>query len=231
MKAASLGNKLFIPALAIPVVTVLLTVFAKELKIGETFLLDQKNLTLASLIVAAAVALALGRSITGNSPLVAVRESRRLVDAIGWALILPQMLAMLGGVFVAAKTGVSIQAIVNLFIDPDNRLALILTYAFGMAAFTMIMGNAFAAFPVMTAGVALPFLINQHHANPAALVAIGMFCGYCGTLMTPMAANFNIVPAALLELKDKYQIIKLQIPTALALLACNVVLMYVLAFP
>ena len=231
LKAATLGNKLFIPALAIPLVTVLLAIFFKELKIGDSFLLDQKNLTLASLVVAAAVALALGRGITGNSPLVAVRESRRLVDAIGWALILPQMLAMLGGVFVAAKTGVSIQAIVNLFIDPDNRLALILTYCLGMAAFTMIMGNAFAAFPVMTAGVALPFLINQHHANPAALVAIGMFSGYCGTLMTPMAANFNIVPAALLELKDKYQIIKLQIPTALALLACNVVLMYVLVFP
>lgn len=37
-----------------------------------------------------------------------------------------------------------------------------------------------------------------------------MYAGYCGTLMTPMAANFNIVPAALLELKDKYQVIKVQ---------------------
>ena len=33
--------------------------------------------------------------------------------------------------------------------------------------------------------------------------AIGMLAGFCGTLMTPMAANFNIVPAALLELKDQ----------------------------
>lgn len=30
-----------------------------------------------------------------------------------------------------------------------------------------------------------------------------MLSGFCGTLMTPMAANFNIVPAALLELSDR----------------------------
>ncbi len=95
-----------------------------------------------------------------------------------------------------------------------------------MALFTMIMGNAFAAFPVMAAGIALPFLIQQHHANPAPLVAMGMLSGYCGTLMTPMAANFNIVPAALLELKDKYQVIKYQVPTAIAVLICNIGLMY-----
>lgn len=226
-----LGNKLFVPALAIPVITVLLTLFAKDFKLGAMFLMDQKNLTLAALTIACLSAVLLGSKITGGTPMTAVRESRRLVDAIGWALILPQMLAMLGGVFVAAQTGRSIQAIVNLFIDPNNRFALVLIYCVGMALFTMIMGNAFAAFPVMTAGIALPFLILQHHANPAPLVALGMFCGYCGTLMTPMAANFNIVPAALLELKDKYQVIKVQIPTALAVLACNILLMYFIVFP
>ena len=51
----------------------------------------------------------------------------------------------------------------------------------------MIMGNAFAAFPVMAAGIALPFLIIGHGAKPAPLVALGMLSGYCGTLMTPMA--------------------------------------------
>jgi uncharacterized membrane protein len=57
-----------------------------------------------------------------------------------------------------------------------------------------------------------------------------MYCGYCGTLLTPMAANFNIVPAALLELRDRYQVIKLQAPTALAVLVLNIVLIYVFAF-
>jgi uncharacterized membrane protein len=80
-----------------------------------------------------------------------------------------------------------------------------------MALFTMVMGNAFAAFPVMTAG-------------------IGLLSGFCGTLMTPMAANFNIVPVALLELPDEYAVIRAQIPTALVLLAANVGLMYLLAF-
>jgi uncharacterized membrane protein len=162
---------------------------------------------------------------------IAGNESRRLMDTIGWALLLPPMLAVLGGVFVAAKTGHSIQDLVTQFIQPDSRLILVIVYCVGMALFTMLMGNAFAAFPVMTAGIAMPFLIHIHHANPAPLVAIGMLSGYCGTLMTPMAANFNIVPAALLELSDKYQVIKVQIPSAIAILIGNILLMYFLVFP
>jgi uncharacterized membrane protein len=57
-----------------------------------------------------------------------------------------------------------------------------------------------------------------------------MFSGYCGTLMTPMAANFNLVPAALLELPDQHAVIKVQAPTALLLLGVNVLLLYFLAF-
>lgn len=226
--AAKLKNKLFLPAIAIPIITVILTVVGKDLRIGDYFLLDQKNLTLACLTVACLLSIAYACKMTGGSPLVAVKESRRLFDAIGWALILPMMLAMLGGVFVAAKTGQSIQTLVTMLVDPSSKLVLVVIYCVGMALFTMIMGNAFAAFPVMAAGIALPFLILQHHANPAPLVAIGMLSGYCGTLMTPMAANFNIIPAALLELKDKYLVIKYQVPTALAVLLCNIVLMYFL---
>jgi uncharacterized membrane protein len=100
-----------------------------------------------------------------------------------------------------------------------------------MAGFTMIMGNAFAAFPVLTAGIGLPILIRKFGGDPAVVASIGMLSGFCGTLMTPLAANFNLVPAALLELPDRYAVIKAQIPTALPLLIANVVLMYVLAFP
>ena len=57
-----------------------------------------------------------------------------------------------------------------------------------------------------------------------------MLAGFCGTLMTPMAANFNIVPAALLELKDQYGVIKAQIATALPLLAANILIIYLAAF-
>ena len=48
--------------------------------------------------------------------------------------------------------------------------------------------------------------------------------------MTPMAANFTLVPAALLQLSDRDAVIKAQIPTALPLLLVNTVLMYVLVF-
>jgi uncharacterized membrane protein len=99
-----------------------------------------------------------------------------------------------------------------------------------MAAFTMLMGNAFAAFPVLTGGVAIPILVNHFGGNPAVIASIGMLSGFCGTLMTPLAANFNLVPPALLEIPDRYAVIKTQIPTALLMLIVNTVLMYVLAF-
>ena len=228
--ASRLGNKLFVPALMIPVITVLLTVSFDGIAIGDYYLLDQRHLTLASLTIACVSALLIGWKITGGNPIEAVTESRRLLDSIGWAAILPQMLAMLGGVFIVAQTGDSIKELVTLFIAPENRFMLVVLYCVGMALFTMVMGNAFAAFPVMTAGIAMPFLIEGHGASAAPLVAIGMYSGYCGTLMTPMAANFNIIPAALLDLKDKYHVIKVQIPTALALLTVNIILMYMVIF-
>ena len=93
----------------------------------------------------------------------------------------------------------------------------------------MIMGNAFAAFTVITIGVGVPFVIAQG-GNPAVVGALGMTCGYCGTLLTPMAANFNIVPAAVLEMKNKYGLIAAQAFMALALIVVHIVLMLTFAF-
>jgi uncharacterized membrane protein len=78
----------------------------------------------------------------------------------------------------------------------------------------------------MTGGVGVPVLVGVYGGNPAVVAAIGMFSGYCGTLMTPMAANYNLVPAALLELPDRYAVIKAQVPTALAMLVVNALLLY-----
>ena len=100
-----------------------------------------------------------------------------------------------------------------------------------MALFTMIMGNAFAAFPVMAAAIGVPLLIQAYGGDPAVVGAIGMLAGFCGTLMTPMAANFNLVPAALLELKDQYGVIRAQIATALPLLAVNILIIYFAGVP
>jgi uncharacterized membrane protein len=221
-----LGNKLFIPALLIPILTVAGSVGLKGVKIGGTFVLDQTSLTLVSLGVAAFIALIVGLVMTKSKPGTAIKESRRLMESIGWAALLPQLLATLGTVFTTAGVGTVVSKLVGNVIPTHSLFWVVFAYCIGMALFTMIMGNAFAAFPVMTAGIAVPLLINQFGVNANHVAAIGMFAGYCGTLMTPMGANFNIVPAALLDLKDKYQVIKVQVPTALIILGVNILFMY-----
>jgi uncharacterized membrane protein len=159
-----------------------------------------------------------------------LQEGRRLIDSIGWAAVLPQMLAALGSVFAAAGVGTIVGETAQAVIPGGSLFLTVLVFALGMALFTMIMGNAFAAFPVMAAGIGVPLLIQGHGGNPAVIGAVGMLAGFCGTLMTPMAANFNLVPAALLELKDRNGVIKAQIATALPLLAVNIAIIYFLGF-
>ena len=228
--ARRLGNRLFIPALAIPVVTMVGTLSAKYLVVGGTPLLDPRNTTLVSLGIGCVVALALACRLTHETPVQGIRESRRLTDALGWALVLPQMLGMLGLVFSDAGVGKAVAHITTSYINMDVRFFAVAVYVIGMALFTVVMGNGFAAFPVMTGGVGVPVLVGMYHGDPAVMAAIGMLSGYCGTLLTPMAANFNIVPAALLELPDKNAVIRAQIPTALTLLLCNVFLLNFLMF-
>jgi uncharacterized membrane protein len=126
--------------------------------------------------------------------------------------------------------GKAVAHVTTAYINMDLRFVAVTVYCVGMALFTIIMGNGFAAFPVMTGGVGVPVLVGVFHVNPAMMAAIGMFSGYCGTLMTPMAANFNMVPAALLELPDKNAVIRVQVPTALCVLACNIVLLNLFGF-
>jgi len=228
--AKRLGNKLFLPALAIPVITVIGTLLSKQLFIGGVALIDPKNATLVSLGMGCVLSLGLACWLTRESPAQGIRESRRLTDALGWALVLPQMLGMLGLVFSDAGVGKAVAYVTTSYINMDIRFVAVLVYVLGMALFTIIMGNGFAAFPVMTGGVGVPILVGVYHGDPAVMAAVGMLSGYCGTLLTPMAANFNIVPAALLELPDKNAVIRAQVPTALALLTANVFLLNFLMF-
>jgi uncharacterized membrane protein len=224
------GNKLFIPALAIPIVTVLGTLVFKGLRINGAALVDVKQVTVISLAIATLIALAIGIVMLKPPLLAPIREARRLLDAVGWAAVLPQMLAALGALFAIAGVGTVVSGLAQRWIPLDNPFVVVTTYAVGMALFTMIMGNAFAAFPVMTAGIGLPLIVQKFGGNPAIMAAIGMLSGFCGTLMTPMAANFNIVPTALLELPDENAVIKVQIPTAILLLGANILLMNFLVF-
>ncbi|WP_395621556.1 DUF979 domain-containing protein [Dokdonella sp.] len=225
-----LGNRLFMPALAIPAFTLILYFGAGALSKQGLDLLDPKALTLSALGVASLLALIAALRVTRAPAVEAIHQGRHLLDALGWAVLLPMVLATLGGVFAATGVGDAIAALTSALIPVDSRLACLLAFALGMVFFTVIMGNAFAAFPVMMAGIGLPLLIHQHGADPAILGAIGMLTGYCGTLLTPMAANFNIVPAVLLELPDQYGVIRSQVPTALTLMFANILLMLLLVF-
>ena len=230
--SARLGNRLFIPALLLPLVTVIGATLFKDVQVAVFSaplpLLDPKHLTLVSLGVAAVVALGAACWLTRSTPLQGVREARRLVDAMGWAVVLPHMLAVLGLLFTEAGVGKAVAHVATSYINMDSRFVAVAVFCIGMALFTIVMGNGFAAFPVMAGGVGIPVLVGVYGANPAVMAAIGMFSAYCGTLMTPMAANFNIVPAALLELPDKNAVIRAQIPTALPLLVANIFLLYFL---
>ncbi|MGG7603720.1 DUF979 domain-containing protein [Massilia sp. BKSP1R2A-1] len=227
-RAASerLGNRLFLPALLLPLVTMLGATVFKDVRLGGLPLLDDKHLTLVSLGCASVVAAACW--LTRSTPLASMREARRLVDAMSWAVVLPHMLAVLGLLFTEAGVGKAVAHVTTSYINMDSRFIAVLVFCAGMALFTIVMGNGFAAFPVMAGGVGIPVLVGGYGANPAVMAAIGMFSAYCGTLMTPMAANFNIVPAALLDLPDKNAVIRAQIPTALPLLGANVFLLYFL---
>jgi uncharacterized membrane protein len=225
-----MGNRLFAPALAIPLATLALVLLAPYLKPFGLPLIDPGQPTLVALGLACIIALIAALRTTHASPGAALVEGRRLLDSLGSVALLPMVLATLGSVFAATGVGDIIAHLIGMVISVDNRLACLAAFALGMVLFTMIVGNAFAAFPVMMAGVGLPLLVMKHGALPAVLGSLGMLTGYCGTLLTPMAANFNIVPAVLLELPDQYAVIRAQVPTALVLLAVNVILMAALVF-
>ncbi|RYC30379.1 DUF979 domain-containing protein [Lichenibacterium minor] len=224
------GNLLFVPALVIPAVTVIGTLALKGVIVAGRPLVDPAQVTLISLalgvLAALAVAFALLRPPVGTP----LREGRRLIDAVSWAAALPQMLAALGAVFVLSGVGKVVASLVTSTVPMTSGTAAVVAYAVGMALFTIVMGNAFAAFPVMTAGVGLPLIVHQFGGNPVTMSALGMLSGFCGTLMTPMAANFNIVPVALLELPDRWAVIKVQALTGVLILAFNIVLMTYVVF-
>ncbi len=224
------GNRLFLPALMLPLVVGLGILVLKPIHLGQLHLMDPKQATLISLALSVIAGLALALVLLRQPLISPLQEGRRLVDTVGWAALLPQFLAALGAVFALAGVGKEIGMLVTAYLPVDTRLAAVAVYCVGMAGFTMLMGNAFAAFPVLTGGVGLPILVTHFGGNPAVVASIGMLSGFCGTLMTPLAANFNLVPPALLEIPDRYAVIKTQIPTALLMLIVNTVLMYVLAF-
>jgi uncharacterized membrane protein len=220
------GNRLFLPALIVPGAALAGTFLLPRID----GLVDPKQATLVSLGLGAVIAAATWWA-WQRPPLSAlVEEGRRLGESVGWAMILPQLLASLGLIFALAGVGDIIGSLAPLAIPDGNRLAAVLAFTAGMAVFTILMGNAFAAFPVMMGGIGLPILVLGLGADPVVVGAVGMLAGFCGTLLSPMAANFNIVPAVLLELPDRYAVIRAQVATAVPLWLFNTALIWGFAF-
>ncbi|MFD1421803.1 DUF979 domain-containing protein [Lactiplantibacillus songbeiensis] len=214
--AQRLGGWIFMPSVVLAILSIVIAQF--------TPLGGQIGIGISSV-----VALITAAVMTRANANMTYHDSERMVRSMGTAGILPQLLAMLGAVFTASGVGeLTAKAISGVF-PVGNHLLGVALYCIAMAVFTMIMGNGFAAFAVITAGIGIPFVVAQGGA-PVVVAALGMTSGYCGTLMTPMAANFNSLPVALMEMKDNLGVINQQAPVAIVLLVIQIGLMYVLAF-
>lgn len=212
----AIGMKIFAPALSIGVFAILFAIFLPDL--GAIVGIG------AGIIVSVILLMAFSKE---NTPKVFLQDSERLLSTVGPLSMLPMLLASLGAVFTAAGVGEVISEIVGNVIPKGNVNVGIIVFAIGMALFTMIMGNAFAAITVMTVGIGAPFVL-QYGADPVVIGMLALTCGYCGTLCTPMAANFNIVPIAMLDMKNRFGVIKNQIIPAIILLTVQIIYMIIL---
>lgn len=210
------GNKLFIPALVLAVVAVIVSNWTP---LGGAIGLGVSSVV--GLIAALLVIKPKAKYI--------LYDSDRLTQQVGAVGILPQFLAALGVLFTASGVGKVISHGISSFLPEGSHLVGSIAYILGMVLFTMLMGNAFAAFTVITASIGIPFVIAQG-GDPVIAGALAMTGGFCGTLITPMAANFNTLPVALLEMKDEFGVIKAQLPVALLLIVAHIALMYFWAF-
>ncbi|MDU2422234.1 MAG: DUF979 domain-containing protein [Bifidobacterium scardovii] len=174
-------------------------------------------------MIAAVILYAFSRD---NKPTVFLNDSERLLSSMGALCMLPMLLASLGAIFTAAGVGDVIAELVGGIIPKGNVTVGIIVFGVGMMLFTMIMGNAFAAITVMTVGIGAPFVL-AYGADPAVIGILALTCGYCGTLCTPMAANFNIVPVAMLDMKDRMGVIKKQVLPALVMIVVQIVYMLI----
>ena len=229
ISSEKIGTKIFVPAVAVGLIALILS-FVKYDVVKDGVAVPTALNGAIMTGVACVIALILGIVICKPRMSETREDTSRLLMQVGAACLLPQLLGALGSVFSEAGVGEVISGMISAVVPRGNIVIGVIVYVAGMVVFTMIMGNAFAAFTVITAGIGVPFVIAQG-GNPAVIGVLGMTAGYCGTLMTPMAANFNIVPCAVLETKDpKWSVIRAQVPMALIMIVVHVILMLVLGF-
>lgn len=205
-----IGMKIFLPALTVAVFSLIFALF--------TNISSMIGITIGTFV---AVIILMAYSPKENKPQVFMQDSERFLSLMGPLCMLPQLLGCLGGIFTQAGVGEVIANIVENVVPKGNINVGIIVFAIGMALFTMIMGNAFAAITVMTVGIGGPFVLS-YGADPVIIGMLALTCGYCGTLCTPMAANFNIVPVAILNMKDRWGVIKNQVLVAVIMLTVQI---------
>jgi uncharacterized membrane protein len=224
------GKSLLWIAVLLPVLTVCLTLLMRQMHARALLRFELNHAPLYALCAACLLLLLVIWQRTKLAPSESVRAGASMAQQIGWAMLLPMLLVVLGAVFIKAGVGQVLANWLPSILDVDNRYACVALYGLGMALLTVMLGNAFVAFPVMTAAVAVPLVIARHGGDPVVTAAIGMLSGYCGTLMSPLAANFNLIPVALMNLDSPHAVIRAQIATALPLLACNIGLLCLLVY-
>ena len=211
-----IGMKIFIPAFSVAVCSLFFALFS-----------NMSSMIAITIGVIVAMILLIAYDSKQNKPVVFLKDSERFLGITGPLSMLPQLLGCLGGVFTAAGVGDVVAQLVEKIVPKGNVNIGIIVYAIGMVLFTMIMGNAFAAITVMTVGIGAPFVL-AYGANPVVIGMLALTCGYCGTLLTPMAANFNILPVAILNMKDRWGAIKNQVLVAIIMLVFQICYMIVL---
>ena len=205
-----IGMKIFVPAFSVAVCSLFFALFS-----------NMSSMVAITVGVIVAMVLLMAFDTKQNKPAVFLNDSERFLGITGPLSMLPQLLGCLGGVFTAAGVGDVIAQLVEKIVPKGNVNIGIIVYAIGMVLFTMIMGNAFAAITVMTVGIGAPFVL-AYGANPVVIGMLALTCGYCGTLLTPMAANFNILPVAILNMKDRWGAIKNQVLVAIFMLVFQI---------
>ena len=211
-----IGMKIFVPAFSVAVCSLFFALFS-----------NMSSMVAITVGVIVAMILLMAFDAKQNKPAVFLKDSERFLGITGPLSMLPQLLGCLGGVFTAAGVGDVVAQLVEKIVPKGNVNIGIIVYAIGMVLFTMIMGNAFAAITVMTVGIGAPFVL-AYGANPVVIGMLALTCGYCGTLLTPMAANFNILPVAILNMKDRWGVIKKQVLVAIIMLVFQICYMIVL---
>ena len=229
-RSLALGIKLLKPAIALPLITVAITLILRMIHGQGSFDFVLNDAPLIGLCLAAIIVLIAACIDLKFAPQKSAVLGARVLNQIGWPVLLPMLLAILGAIYAKSGVGDALAVHLNGVFPTDNRYACVALFGVSMALLTMLLGNAFAAFPVVLAAVGIPLVVKMHDGDPIVMSAVGMLCGYCGTLMTPLAANFNLVPVVLLDIDDRNAVIKAQIPTALWLLAGNVGLLCMLVY-